>query len=319
MKKIFAIIFIVVSFDLPSQNLVPNPSFETYTACPQDLNIGNPDNTKYAPPWQMATDGTPDYFNGCNTGNVGVPNNFFGFQYARTGSAYMGLYVIIQQDINAREYLTSPLISALISGENYYISMYVNLSRNHFASDRIGIYLSSSYPDTMGVYDVNLGCACRNILQIPQVENYPGNLITDTLNWVQVSGWFTALGGENYITIGNFSPDTLTTVLGNGTSYFYIDDICISTDSSVCTQQASNIKNHGTSTTINIYPNPVNSTIKISTTEQIIESKILDVLGNQLLNTTQNEIDISSFYNGTYFLQVKTNENIYKKKIIVQH
>ena len=74
-----------------------------------------------------------------------------------------------------------------------------------------------------------------------------------------------------------------------------------------------------------VYPNPANN-------EFICEAKlngnekgiivIYDLQGRELLSKTLNGktiIDASSLDNGAYFIQVKTNENIYTQKIIIQH
>src|SRR6185312_11980556 len=301
-----------------AQNLVPNPSFETYTVCPRSKSgYYVLDEVKDAPPWQSATYGTPDYFNACDTTKtVSVPFNYIeggSYQYARTGSAYMG--VVTKVGVNNREYICAPLFSGLLGGEKYYISMYINCPNSSHPSDRIGIYLSSNYPDTGLTTGYGSGC----LPVIPQIENTPGNLLSDTLNWVQISGWYTAIGGENYITIGNFSPDSLTTGVGGFyASYYYIDDICISTDSSECAKRAESIKKNVNDADVNIYPNPANNKISIDTKDET-EIKLYDLLGKEILDTKEKEIDVSGFNDGVYFIQVKTSQSTYTQKIIVQH
>ena len=73
----------------------------------------------------------------------------------------------------------------------------------------------------------------------------------------------------------------------------------------------------------NIYPNPANDSFIIETTsieKQTLE--IVDVTGKivlcQELNNKTN-IDASNLDNGIYFIQLKSNENIYTQKIIIQH
>jgi len=65
---------------------------------------------------------------------------------------------------------------------------------------------------------------------------------------------------------------------------------------------------------INVYPNPVNSIVHIEA-EETAEIKLCDLLGNKILTTQQNEIDVSNLANGVYFLRI----NNYTQKIIVQH
>lgn len=64
---------------------------------------------------------------------------------------------------------------------------------------------------------------------------------SDTTQWTQIQGCFTANGGEQYITIGNFNYNVNTDTLYVGTnnpdpnytnplydySYYYIDDVSL--------------------------------------------------------------------------------------------
>ena len=59
-------------------------------------------------------------------------------------------------------------------------------------------------------------------------------MLTDTKAWMQISGVFTAKGGERFMTIGNFYPasqsnvidlDSLTYLLPG--AYYYIDDVSV--------------------------------------------------------------------------------------------
>ena len=45
-----------------AQNLVPNPSFENYSACPENIS-----EIDFALPWTSTTGATPDYYNSCST------------------------------------------------------------------------------------------------------------------------------------------------------------------------------------------------------------------------------------------------------------
>jgi hypothetical protein len=67
----------------------------------------------------------------------------------------------------------------------------------------------------------------------PQVTNYGNPIIQDTLNWVKVSGVFTANGGEQYLTLGNFKTDAQTNYVhwqssgGYNAAYYYVDDVSV--------------------------------------------------------------------------------------------
>jgi hypothetical protein len=66
---------------------------------------------------------------------------------------------------------------------------------------------------------------------IPQVENT--TILSDSLGWTKISGVFTATGGENILTIGNFRDDTSTNSMfvknspAFPASYYYIDDVSV--------------------------------------------------------------------------------------------
>ncbi len=124
------------------QNLVPNGNFETYTNCPQNTN-----QIYYAYPWfqpnyydgSFATSSSTDFYHICSVGIVGVPLNYFGFQFAKSGDGYagIGMYVCYNNDTSCinndtstfgREYLEVKLIQALKKQNKYCFSMYVSLS-----------------------------------------------------------------------------------------------------------------------------------------------------------------------------------------------
>jgi len=69
---------------------------------------------------------------------------------------------------------------------------------------------------------------------------------------------------------------------------------------------------------IKIYPNPANNKIIIDA-NNVIDVKLFDVLGKQITSTKTNDVDVSNFNDGVYFIQVKTNTATTTQKIIVQH
>lgn len=206
-----------------AQNLVPNPSFEQYSSCPSGLSGPNSELIK-AIPWNYPTEGTADYFNACSIiPSSDVPDNGMGTQSARTGVAYAGF--LNYHPLDSREYITVQLNSPLDSSKEYCAEMYVSLADDYMiASDGFGMYFSTGLLDTTGVnWDT--------LPYLPQVTNPDSNIITDKLNWTRVSGSFIAVGGEDHITIGNFSSgqNTDTTFL-SGTDtlgYYYIDDVSV--------------------------------------------------------------------------------------------
>lgn len=221
--RIFIVGFIFqAGFCEAQNNLVPNWSFEDTLNCPSsNAQVYN----SPPPPWfQSTTQGTPDYFNSCtNAAIVDVPKNLWGYQNARTGEGYMGMGVYAQNFV-AREYISVKLNDSLVAKEKYCIEFYVSLSDSStYAISSMGIYLSQT--QVLNSYSV--------IPFVPQVMNPSGNILVDKLGWMQIFGEYVAVGGETYITIGNFNLDAASnaTYLGGNSSYsfayYYIDDVSV--------------------------------------------------------------------------------------------
>lgn len=200
-----------------AQNLVPNNGFETYTTCPTAFGNGGP---LECTPWQNGNLATSDYFNVCAIGtDVWIPDNLFGSQTAHTGNAYAGFFA---REISIwREYIQAPLISPCIAGTTYEVSFYVSLADLYCGVQHIGAYLSAAPPPSLTIGTLGV---------TPQVESNIG-FITETNDWVLVTGCFTAQGGEQWITIGNFQTNPNTPLAPGCTispfSYYYIDDVSV--------------------------------------------------------------------------------------------
>jgi len=96
-----------------TQNLVPNPSFETYAQCPDSINFGSVDICLIS--WTDPTNATSDYYNLCSSiPFFGIPshNNGFAYQYPRTGDGMTGI-IVFQGSIPTREYIHTQLIDSL--------------------------------------------------------------------------------------------------------------------------------------------------------------------------------------------------------------
>ncbi|MEZ5174159.1 MAG: gliding motility-associated C-terminal domain-containing protein [Bacteroidia bacterium] len=208
---------------LHAQNLVPNPGFESNTACPvfaSQLNL--------AAPWYNPTGATPEYFNACADYNswVSVPSTpSGGYQPAHGGDAYAGIFVFRNDVANMREYLQIELSEPLEADVCYYYEMFVSPANDHrFAVNRLGAHFSNGSLGTPGVGLINV---------TPQVES-TNVFLSDTSRWVRISGYFTATGNEDHLTIGNFRSDELTSSVEvnpgawyNGSAYLLIDDVSL--------------------------------------------------------------------------------------------
>lgn len=205
------------------QNLVENPSFETYVSCPEQLGNFDADVVH----WTTPTEGSTDYFNGCST-TMGTPENFNGKQPADFGEGYAGLYLYAPDDY--REYLQATLTKTLVAGKTYRISFYVSLAeRSDFAVKDFGVLFSK---DKMGV-------STKKDLSKKKIYNQKGNnynfmeigysnFYADTKEWILVNTKFVAKGMENYMTIGNFKTNVRTRKFKTKRkamqgAYYYVD------------------------------------------------------------------------------------------------
>jgi hypothetical protein len=237
-------LFSVFFIKARGQNLVPNPSFEIVTPCP--TNLGQLTN---ASPWFVPTGsgGSPDLFNSCS---ITVPQNMIGYQNAHSGNGYAGLgvygYWYNGSNINNREYISVQLLDTMTAGKNYCVEFYASLADSSFwAVNRLGACLSK-YPLSGQPFDT--------ISAIPQIEWNTSLIFSDKSNWIEISGTYIAVGGEKYITIGNFYADNQTDTVShlgvNIVSYFYIDDVSV-TDCGWSGIQSADLSNG-----ISLFPNP---------------------------------------------------------------
>ena len=213
-------------FYLAAQNLVRNPSFEQYTTCPDNV-------AQYARAtnWLSPTNGTPDFFHSCSTNpRVSTPTSSTnGEQTPKTGNGYMGINAFVLTG-PLREYFYTRLASDLLSNKRYKVSFFVNLTDNtDYGINRIGAYLSSHIP----VPSVFIGTGPLS-MYTPQINNPVNRIIVDKEAWTEISGTYTAVGGERYITLGNFYPaDSVNTISAPpissifGGSYYLFDDVSV--------------------------------------------------------------------------------------------
>ena len=221
-----------LNFSKAQVNLIYNGDFELYDTCPSytsdpliEMEI------EHCLGWRAPTWGSSDYFNTCNNsinGFVGVPYNVLGYQMPKSGNAYCGFLAYSQSNGGCYaglywwEYIQGQFNQPLIKDHIYYFSYYFNLSNwAAVATDEIGFYIST---------DAISSCSPAPLNYVPQIKSLDGYFINDTLNWVEISGFYWATGGEKYITIGNFNDstytDTVTFQILSGLdsyAYYYID------------------------------------------------------------------------------------------------
>jgi hypothetical protein len=326
LNKIYYYLILLVGFgfyESKSQNLIVNGSFENYNT-PINWNNwgGGFFDVSVFPTQRILLDWdqfqSPDYFiSACTHTYSGVPINLFGYNLPEEGNNYAGIGFYIK-GTDTKEYIYQQLLSPLVSGMIYCLNFYVSKSeRSTYSIKNIGAYFSSSIPNLISSSYIN---------EIPQVLNQNG-FITDTANWIPIQGCFTAVGGEQYITIGNFNLNTTTDTLNLGTNnpiggwpktaYYYIDDINLIDQTTVGINELNNVNG------ISVYPNPTKDilNINVGTLKENTEVKIYNSLGELVLTeslTTQNSsLKTHNLLGGIYFYHILVGKKSIKTDKIV--
>jgi hypothetical protein len=326
MKKTLIIILACFNQVVSAQtNLVVNPSFEDTVSCPNGIAQIN-----HATGWSSFS-GTPDYYNSCApfSSQASVPNNVLGYQQAATGNAYAGFVSYGSQLPNLREFVGGNLTNPLSIGVKYYVFFKVNLTINstwslHCSSNNLGALFSTT---TYGTCN-----GCLPVPKTPKINN--STIITDSANWTIISGSFIADSAYKYIVIGNFFDNSNTdTLIMDGNSactnaYYYLDDVCVSTDSLVCSGNIGVEAFNSLKDTFKVYPNPAQNNFFYEITLNNNESGFLqlhDMLGNGVSSKqlksglNKGEFNLDDVNDGVYLIKLKTSENIITQKIVVQH
>lgn len=313
----FLFIFNICSLSSIAQtNLVPNPSFEDTLGCPN----GYPDLDGKCKDW-ITFRITPDYFNNCS--NYCGYLNQCGYQQPHSGFAYAGFNMYDVNLPNSSEHIGVQLTSSLTIGTRYFISFFVCNAYNplvtNLACNKIGTLVTTySYSDTNG---------------LNSLPNYStlktDSIISDTINWVKISGSFIADSAYQYLIIGNFFDDSyIDTVqfpnqFGPYDAYYYLDDVCISTDS-LFAENWTNINERTINTdNLNIFPNPAQEELNVIS-DDIGMCKI-DLYNSSDQIIFENEfykkikINISKLPSGLYFMRLSNEKNSISKKIIILH
>ncbi|MEO8150835.1 MAG: T9SS type A sorting domain-containing protein [Bacteroidia bacterium] len=293
MKKYFPVILFLLIFktDAQAQNLVMNAGLENYITCPGFGQFSN----AYIINWSKPTYGSTDYY------NYNCPLILPLAQAPNTGDAYFGI-IAYNFGTEYREYATAQLTSPLTAGWHYKVEFYVSLNDGYIqAVNEIGAYFSNTSP---GPYSNSL-----HIPVTPQVQNTTG-VLGDTAAWMLVSEIFTATGGEQYITIGNFNDDFSTTItqvgsIGSYGAYYFIDDVSVTeTIEGIDENNAANVS---------VIPNPSGGIFMVDLKDDAgknFEFKVFNHLGERILNfnssSTNVKIDLTSYSTGLYFLTINS-------------
>ncbi len=307
MKHFYKLIFfclLMPNIGLAQGNLVPNFSFEDTVSCPFAT-----DDIDAASGWYNAS-GSPDYFHPCAnsiTPQNGVPQNTAGFQYPYNGEAYAGVITYATSSPNVREYIGILLHQPLAIGTEYFVSAFISKGdassvawNNDCATNNFGYRFSTSKYDEF-------------VFTFAQPDNFSqihsDDVITDSTNWVQISGSFIADSAYTYLRIGNFYDNSNTNITPcTGDAYYYVDAVCVSTDSLAC-EVTTTVNPTHTKSVLSVFPNPAQDLISVSNKQSVRNYSILDITGRQVkegrISATNNFLNVSFLPNGMYYLRLE--------------
>jgi hypothetical protein len=315
--KVPFLLLFLLPFCAIGQNLVPNPSFEDFTECPDsalELDIEG------AYPWTSFRQ-TPDFFHPCDeTGMMSSPNSIshgFGIPFHGVGK---GGFIGVGGTF-IREILGVELNEQLIIGESYFVSFYllrtfggVFHSNCDCASNNIGLKFTTQS------YSISETVPIDNFAHILHEE-----VLSDSTNWTEVSGWFVADSSYTHLAIGTFFTNEFITVEnynnyvdGLPKTYYFVDAVCVSTNPMDCDEHRPVSIEEISPNNVLIFPNPANATIQIKSEQKITDLNIYDVTGKLLFKSNVSPIDkvlnISNLSKGLYVLVVQfengTEQNV---------
>lgn len=210
--------------DLALENIVPNPSFESYSGTPIGWFYKGKHFTDIMKYWDSATAASPDVFGP----KVRVPAHWaakgFGKQNPHLGESMTGItaYGCEEGKPHCREYMQIQLKEPLVIGQGYYAEFYVSHLPRSIQINNLGMFFSKTKVkvNTDALLDYEPQFFAKEVLSAPEHK------------WVKVSGNFVADKEAEYLVIGNFFPDSLTAKkipFSNclNYAYYYIDDVVI--------------------------------------------------------------------------------------------
>ncbi|MFM1876061.1 MAG: hypothetical protein RL266_1798 [Bacteroidota bacterium] len=300
--------WLLVALILPicsvGQNLVPNSSFEDGYDCP--FNISQ----FFVNDWfNPSLETTPDYYHACsNYPIVGIPQNICGYEFPRAGDGYIGLVLGSRTQGDYREYACIELDAQLESGTEYEVSFFLSLAdSSNFSVNSLGVQLSSSVPVQIFAHEIPLN---------NPLFNSDTSIYHNKVGWSEFRVSYLALGGESYLSIGNFSEFNQTvffpTSFGGDTTssnnfsyaYYYIDEV------SVTRKRELGIAMADANSEVGIYPNPVSDMMLVMGLPTGSDVTIVNGVGSMVLTvkseTKTFSIETSNLPDGIYFLVTET-------------
>jgi OOP family OmpA-OmpF porin len=214
----------VVSFS--QTNLVPNSTFEKISK-----KIKTVGEISVAEPWGSPTLAPADlYVEKTKNSSISIPDNAHGAEKPMKGSGYAGIFAYSYKNKIARSYLQVKLTEKLKAGKEYCVRYHVSLSDlSKYATNHLGVAITK----------VAVTANNSDVLKFESfIESRKLTVYEKQFYWTPICGVFKAEGGEEFLTIGNFTEDdkleTKKVKRPKGFSspqvndaYYYIDNVSV--------------------------------------------------------------------------------------------
>ena len=210
--------------EIELENIVPNPSFEKYSATPIGWFYKGKHFTNLMKFWSSPTAASPDVFGPKIRVPVHWADKGFGQLTPHSGESMIGLtlYGCDNGKPHCREYVQIQLKEPLVIGQKYYFECWTSKLPRSLEINNLGAYFSKEkiHKKTDEILRFKPEIRAKKLVSVPDD------------NWVKVAGYFTADAESNYMMVGNFFIDRETASKEVSAeslpyAYYYIDDILL--------------------------------------------------------------------------------------------
>ena len=316
---LFTFLLSIVSY---SQNLIPNPSFELYSTCP------NSDNSFPVLNWNRVLPVDNSYFsnpyrNVCSAvlGNM-VPQSFTGYQNAFDGNGYIRTSYSYYSNTNGlnnkTEHFYVRLLEDLVPGREYKFKIHLNVADNSKVSlPGFGAWFVTD--STQYVINNPVIQYKSNVMVYGTPQVHFSTAVLDKDNWVLLEANFIAAASYKYMMIGFFdaNPSSINFHDYNNPNHaqnptFYIDSVSVEE----VAKDLSILENE--KFLIDIFPNPTSDILFLGGIDQLLyDVQIYDMNGRFLKEWSGvNQINISNFSEAIYLLRIKKDNSVTFEKVV---
>lgn len=207
-------------------NLVPNYDFQVV-----EKKIKDKGEIELAIPWSSPTLAKADlYIQKTKNFLISVPENAYGKEKPMKGDNYAGIMAYSYKGKSPRSYLQVKLTEKLKAGQEYCVTVNISLADlSKYACNYIGIAISDKAPTANNSEVLQFDAQILSKKLVVYEKQY---------YWTPICGVYKAKGGEEFITIGNFTPDDKLKVKKVrrpsgfnkpqlNDAYYYVDNISV--------------------------------------------------------------------------------------------